>query len=180
MIQRRRLLKRSGTSLVEMVVFIGLTSMTLTLMSMLTHSILSLSRQTVTRSEVRQLHGRLLERLHRDAMNGTFSAAPTAEHLIAWQFADTRGKVVRYQVNAQTIDRTEVSLPAAEHREQFRLPAKYRFVRDPQRDNDAHLEIQIHEMGAASADGQAPSIFTGLRLRIMTNRQPRERTEAAP
>lgn len=156
---------RRGVSLVEMMVFIGLTSMTLTMMSMLTHSILKASRQIVTRGEVRQVHARLLERLSRDAVGADVSAKAMPETTTSWQYSSKSGRRIEYRASERTIDREVFGASGqVEKREQFRLPPTFRFAGVDRQDGDAEFEIQIQEEGAVHADGRPQPIATGLRL----------------
>jgi hypothetical protein len=165
MIRRSQRRQRRGSSLVEMMVLIGLISMTLTMMSMLTHSILKSSRQIVTRGEVRQVHARLLERLSRDAMCADVSAKAMSETTTSWQYSSKSGRRIEYRASERTIDRDVFGASSQiEQREQFRLPPTFRFVGVGRQDSDAEFEIQIREEGAVHADGRSQQITTGLRL----------------
>lgn len=163
---------RRGTSLLETVVLVGLTSMTLTTMSMLTHSIFRSSSQISTRSRVRQVHSRILEQFSRDIQEGDPSALPTQENGEVCRIALTNGRLIIYQTKNNTLERISQDFSGKpEHREQFVLPQPYRFATIQRQPDGPILELQIHEEGAKDASGIAKSIPTGLRI-VMVREQP--------
>lgn len=161
--------RRRGTSLVEMLVFTGLTSMTLTMMSMLTHTILKVSRRMTTQSQVRQVHARLQQQLSLDAMDAQASKVMAAENESAWRFVYADGRQANFRASGAMIQR-ELLDPAEKvtHRDQFALPRPYQFVVSRQAAIPTVLEIQVVEEGAADASGRSAKLQTGLRLAVVT------------
>lgn len=160
---------RRGVSLVEMMVLIGLTSMTLMLMSLLTHSILKTSREVVASSQVRQVHARLVEQLNRDAQLGDFHLSETPEKNLLWQYTLHDGARIEYRLLGRTIDRSAVSNSGTvDHKEQFRLPPTYQFASEPLQDLQSLRQIQIQHIGPIQADGNPKLLPTGLRLIVAT------------
>lgn len=170
----RKAKARRGTSLLETVVLVGLTSMTLTTMSMLTHSIFRSSSQISTRSRVRQVHARILEQFSRDAEEGDISSASTQEIGEVCRIALLDGRVIVYQVTTNTLERISLNPSGKpEHREQFILPQPYRYASMDRRREGLNFELQIHEEAAKDASGSAKAIPTGLRI-VLIRQQPTE------
>lgn len=181
MTSSRKTMARRGTTLLETVVFVGLTSMTLTTMSMLTHSIFKSSSQITSRSRVRQVHARIMEQFSRDAQQGDISALPAQENGEICRIAFTEGKLVVYQATSNTLERNSFGPSGQmEHREQFVLPQPFRFAAIYRQQNGPNLELQIHEEGGRDASGKPRSIPTGLRIVIVREHQNAAQLGAQP
>jgi hypothetical protein len=173
--------RRAGATLIETVVLVSLTSLILTIMSLLTHTLLKSSRQVADWGQARRTLARLEDQIALDSRIAPSNDATIDRDSFSWKFALPAGTRAEYVGRDRSIDRLVLDANGQVIlRDQYRLPPSYRFLATQSESTADSLELQVQRTHSIQRTGEQLFASLGLRIRIVANNHSTQPQEAQP